>query len=793
MKKFLILFSFLFSCSISKNVAQNKNVDSMENELLTNLQRIKEDTIKIRLIIEFCRNISDSDFKKYQQYMSEVEKIFQSIEKNDEYKKTQNFLKIKINFLFNQAVAANIQKKFKVSEDFFRESLRISQEMNDSLLIINSCGGLMRSFFSQNSYDSSEFYGKKALPFTKNIFSNSSGLIYSRLGTIYFRKSDYFAAIEHFQKASEIFSKLNKQELMTESYINLGVSHHKLNNYEVAMGNYYKALELSEKFGFKNLIAQIYNNMSDVFLLQNDLDKAAQYLEKGLEICTELKNERGKAVALNNIGAIYKEKKHYQKALSYFFRSIEIRERENDEFGSSTGYLYVGEIYFLQGLYRQAIKYGTNALKIKEKISSKEGIANSYVLLGKSWSKLNNFSVAIKFLEKGFFISQQIGRKEIAQEAAQELSLALEKNNLFAKSLNFYKIYKQLNDTMFNSEIDRRIREVEANYNVQKQKNEIEKQNILLQTKEVELQYQKNLKYLFIAIVVLIAFLFVYVSLFYSKYKRNFKLVSVQKHNLEMANAEILHQKNEIERQRSELEKLNTTKDKFFSIIAHDLKNPFNAIIGFGEYLGENLRSLSYDEAEEILNLIIESGKKAFHLLENLLDWARSQQGIISYSPKMLNLNELIENNLELVEASARNKNISLEKNLNASENCFADEKMIDTVIRNLLTNAIKFTEKNGKILIATQNTHNLYTEILISDTGIGISQEDISKLFRIDVKNSEIGAGIKGKGTGLGLILCQEFVKQNGGIISVDSILGKGTTFRFALPQNVIVPLPEK
>ncbi len=222
-------------------------------------------------------------------------------------------------------------------------------------------------------------------------------------------------------------------------------------------------------------------------------------------------------------------------------------------------------------------------------------------------------------------------------------------------------------------------------------------------------------------------------------------------------------------------------KDKFLAIIAHDLKNPFNSMLGFTELLRKHVARYDKEKIEKISELLYFAAKNGFTLLENLLQWSRNQNGTIHFNPQNILLNTIIDRNLNLLRSNAEQKQINLLSSCSENISLFADENMLDTVIRNLLTNAIKFTQQNGVVYINV--THkSQFAEIEVIDNGIGISAEDMKKLFRIDENISKPGTGGE-KGTGLGLILCKEFVERNKGKISVESAVNQGSTFRFSIP----------
>jgi signal transduction histidine kinase/ligand-binding sensor domain-containing protein len=237
----------------------------------------------------------------------------------------------------------------------------------------------------------------------------------------------------------------------------------------------------------------------------------------------------------------------------------------------------------------------------------------------------------------------------------------------------------------------------------------------------------------------------------------------------------------------SELNELNASKDKFFSIIAHDLKNPFNTIIGFSEMLKEAVLSKNAETIYKYASMINSSSVQTFRLLENLLDWAGSQRGKISVTIEKINVSELTTEEIAMVDDMAGRKKIEIECLIPESLYIMTDKNLLRTILRNLITNAVKFTHKKGRITIKARDIKD-HLEISVSDNGIGMTKEIISKLFRIDSNLATRGTDNE-KGTGLGLVLCREFVGKLGGTIRAESEVGKGSTFMFTLPLDLKNP----
>jgi len=232
-----------------------------------------------------------------------------------------------------------------------------------------------------------------------------------------------------------------------------------------------------------------------------------------------------------------------------------------------------------------------------------------------------------------------------------------------------------------------------------------------------------------------------------------------------------------------ELVQLNAEKDKFFSIIAHDLRSPFNTIISFSELLQEQIGELNRDAIEKFAGQIKQSSVRAMDLLMNLMEWSRAQTGRMNYTPEVFNLSEMICSAFPLLNDMAKQKSICITLDVDSVDHVFADKEMIATVLRNLISNAIKFTSRGGNITISS-SVKDGQISVSVRDDGVGIPAGMISKLFRIDAGYSTPGTQNE-KGTGLGLILCKEFIEKNEGRIWVEREENKGSVFYFTLPMN--------
>jgi signal transduction histidine kinase len=253
---------------------------------------------------------------------------------------------------------------------------------------------------------------------------------------------------------------------------------------------------------------------------------------------------------------------------------------------------------------------------------------------------------------------------------------------------------------------------------------------------------------------------------------------------LKEANQQLEETNQQLQEVNQQLQKANASKDKFFSIIAHELRNPFTALIGLTEAIVEEIEFYSKDQIKDKINRLHTNSERVYALLTNLLTWSRLERGLIECKPETFSLADVTERSIRLFASNAGRKQTTLRNLVPHGTTAYAEPKMIDTIIRNLISNALKFIEPGGTIEVSIPRQDEEFVEIAVSDTGIGMSQQQIEKLFRIEQKTSKKGTAGE-EGTGLGLILCKELVEKNSGRIRVESEVGKGSQFMVSLPRR--------
>ncbi|HAN17527.1 MAG: hypothetical protein A2X13_02925 [Bacteroidetes bacterium GWC2_33_15] len=665
--------------------------------------------------------------------------------------------------------------KYEKAIEFYQKSIAIRKEINDKAGVAIIYKNIAEIYTRQADYKTANELYQKAIEISKEIEDKVNIASYNRsVGANYLLMDDYKKALVHYLISLKIVKELNNQEDIARLYNTIGNIYKSITSYDIALKYFVDALEIFKKSNNSAGISAMYNNIGIIYLNVRDYNKALEYFQESLDIEINLKDETRQSAAYNNIGTVYDELKNKSKALEYYNKSLELVKKYNNEEGISTAHNNIGLIYLDLGEFEKAFQYISKSLEINIKRNSNYDIANNYNNLAKLYMRQKKYTEAKKDLVKSIELSKQINAKDLLVEAYDFLHVIYSEQNNYQKALEYYKLYSEMNDSIFSKESSNRIAETKIKYETEnlESENELLKKNNELHLSE--LRRQKIIKNYWIAFSVLIlALAMVIFSRFSLKKKTNILLES-KNNQLKDANNKLL-------RSEKNLKELNATKDKFFSIIAHDLKNPFQALLGFSETLYNHHSELNKDEIKEYSKIIYESSQNLFNLLGNLLQWSKSQLGNIKYVPEKLSLPDVLDETTSLLLIAAEKKNIKIFNTIPDNFIVYADKHIVSTVLRNLISNAIKFTNPNGEIKISCQKRNN-EAIVSVSDNGKGIDADDIDKLYKIDHSYSTKGTANE-QGTGLGLILCKELIQQNNGKIWCESTPGKGSKFSFTLP----------
>jgi len=449
-------------------------------------------------------------------------------------------------------------------------------------------------------------------------------------------------------------------------------------------------------------------------------------------------------------------------------------EELNDQLGIATNYNNLGDCSLILKQYKEANNYFLKALKIAKREGDKDLMAVVYINLADVFEKWNDYDSAIGAAKMSLNLSREMGKLDYELDNLIFLARAYEAKGNNKIAVNYYKQHDKIKDRLFGADKDKKVQLFNA-------LNELEKTHFtiteLSNKNEIALlKYETEKKITYFLIISIVVFAFFLILVFHQQTakKKAYNL-------LEFRNYQISRMNNEIELKSDDLKRMNKTKDKFFSIIAHDLKNPFNSIKGFTELMIDN--NTEYDEEKRLkfLRIVRDSTNKTSNLLSNLLIWANSQSGNLTYTPQKIEMVRHVLDVVSLLEIQAIKKEIEIYNNIDHNLSVSADVNMLNTILRNLISNAIKFTKQKGEIKILSSVKNNM-VEICVKDNGVGMTAEDVENLFGIDVKNSNMGTANE-QGSGLGLILCKDFVEKHGGEIWVKSTINEGSEFIFTVP----------
>jgi signal transduction histidine kinase len=571
-----------------------------------------------------------------------------------------------------------------------------------------------------------------------------------------------------------------------------GIAQAQLQNAQIyySQGNYSKALESClialrdfQKQNREGNITDAYNLIGLIYSEQKKYPQAEIYLQKAYQLAKKNQDKVLYSI-INHLGILYASQKKYEQALEYYNQAIKRDRQVKDSLGLSITLNNIGEVYFSTKKYTEAHQTYREALKISELINDQEGVLYANANLARLYSKTGNLLEAEKLAKLSLQLAEKSKIELITKDIFLTLSEIYEQKQDYKQSLSFYKKYTQNKDSLLNKENLDKIAQLQTMYEFEQK----DMENKLLRKEKAESQSLINLQRIILASGAFILLLLGIFSILLYNANMNKKsanqLLETQKNEISKQ-AEALQLKNiEIEQSHQALEEINQVKDKLFSIIAHDIRGPLNSLQSFLRLVNDSKVDLSEAEIRYLINGISDKVSDTQTLLENLLNWAKKQMQGLELHPQALNLSELINENIQLLQPQAEKKNVMIKNLIDADLKALADADTLRVVLRNLISNAIKFTPENGQVSIEAKKNNENNITVAISDNGVGISSENQSKLFDFRTHYSTYGTANE-KGTGLGLLLTKDFVELNGGKIWIESQENLGSTFYFTLSQN--------
>lgn len=598
-----------------------------------------------------------------------------------------------------------------------------------------------------------------------------------------------------------------------------------------ALNQAHEVIAVSEKANYKVGIAQ-GKQLAGITLRQmgrHEEALRAQFV--ALRLFTELQDVNEQVYCLNNIGVIFKDLEQYAQALKYYEEALELRNKLESEKPITITLHAVGELYRLIGNSIQAEAYIKEALELNTKINDEKGKAVNYGTLSNIYYDLNEADRAYIFANKAYqynlenadsigliYSSKQLAQVYLLQNKLDEsLKMAMQAERLnealgrevlkldikellvdiysargeLAEAIELQRDLSNMKLRQQDQRLQRQLLNLDMNYRLERREQQI---NLLEESRS---EQQKLVFVLLSSLVMVLVLAGVAMSL-YRKARRvnrslaeKNKLVEDLNESLHQQTEEIATQRDDLAEKTKLLEETNSSKNRFFSIISHDVKGPLNSIKAITSMLDKHIEALSKEDISRFGRELNDTTIHLYKLLENLLLWSQAEAGAMVLEKKLLSLNQLAHDVVGVLAPTARQKGIDLENTIAEGLHAIGDENTVATVLRNLVNNAIKFTPRQGSVTVGAELNEQKEAVLFVTDTGLGMNQQQMDNLFQLEKKSSTKGTEDE-KGTGMGLLISQDFVQMNNGKIWVESKEGKGSTFYFTLPNAQFTDSPQ-
>lgn len=628
------------------------------------------------------------------------------------------------------------------------DSLNVVMQKLDDSSYVKYLNGICWDYRSKNPEAAIE-YGKLALnKIEDSKLTRFYPTTYNYIGVIFGNLGKLDSAVFYYTKAIKVAKELGDSIQIAYSLNNIGDYYFKNALYSIALENIYNAYQIFEKKGDSRGVGYTLNDIGEIYMRQEDFDKALEFFIKSGDIRLARNDARGYAKSLLNQAQIYTNKEEYERALEIYQKAREYSAKAKYIKGESWVLAGESKIYSNQGLFGKALESRFKALEIDLEIGNKYGEIINYNSIGEVYLMLGNLLDAKNYLLKASEESEKTGHRDqlmVSYDLLRKLSL---KKGDHLDAYNYLEKYSQIKNEIFSRESANKIGDLQAAFLTERK----ERENEVLRN-SIEIQRQTR-NYLILITLLISGLVLLYLSKFRAEKQAN-----------------------------RELSDLNAQKDKMFSVIGHDLKNPAGSISNFLEALYTDYDTMPDGDKKEFIEYAYKSSNRLTKLLLELLEWGNLSRGLTKISLSEIRLNKLVLEVIELHNPLAQKKNIRL-----LGKNCdfiiYSDKNMLKTVLRNFISNSIKFTPEGGEIIISCTETEKSFY-ISTKDTGRGIDDDKLENLFKWGQTTTTPGTNNE-QGTGLGLPIANEFVQKCGGKIIVRTSKGKGSEFIISLPKHV-------
>jgi signal transduction histidine kinase/uncharacterized protein HemY len=658
---------------------------------------------------------------------------------------------------------------------FFNTCCDISRSSGNNELISSSLNGMGIYYTSREMYDSALLFFDRSIAYApEEGLTSQLAMNYLGKGFIYRQLQQTERAVEYYNLALDLLDTTSQQGLLLEAYKEVGEFYLSAADIVNARETLFSALRIAESLSSEGRIAYLCYRLGYIHIRLGEQARALEYLNRSQQILLDHGEKNMLSEVYGNMGDVYFNMNRFDDALTYYDKGYLLRlEIGNDE--RITDFINrLGKAYALGGNHDKALEYYLESLDISEQHKDLKVLARTSLNIAGLYALKKRYSNALFYLQNALSRAEEISDAELIRDCHLEYSKIRSAQGYFEQALEHYRRYAEQKEDLIRHEKDVSLGNLNLNYQVLLKEQEIKQLEVVNVQNELAIQKQINLRNYFIFSTLLAILVVASMTVAFLINRRSNRLLKSKNAELEEANKKLVAF-------GEEMKKLNYTKDRLLSIISHDLRSPFNALIGFSDLLIKESHRFDEKQLMTFYKSINETSKKSFELLQNLLDWTRLQTSEIPFHPEEIIVAEMVIDSMELLHSMAENKEITLNLDVDPELRVTVDRKMFETVMRNLISNAIKYTPKGGKVTIGAKKKDS-GTEVVVSDTGVGMSAEQIDTLFSVYEKVSTPGTNNE-QGSGFGLVICREFVRKMGGELLVTSDPGEGSTFAILLP----------
>jgi len=684
-----------------------------------------------------CSEVYSISFDSDKAITSETQDQETERERNQEYVLELN----------NKAADLIAEGNLGDAKTIINDALSVSYVIDDDEGKAFAYSNLGNYFFSMGMADS--VIAALNEPYTQLQHTSRAVNIGNLIATAHRENASFSDALQIYQEVLEKARAEENQSMQAAIKQNIAGVYESLGDYPAAIDHYLESLSLAEQLGDSQTRAVVLENLGTLNLSEGNYELAETYIKQALEINLDIGNPRYITGNYINLGILYKSTERFDEALESYQKSLELGNQMGNIVTKLQSYYNIGILYNEMGNYEKALEYFQESLEMSRQNNIRIGYFYNYSGMGDTYLSLENYSEAIRYFEDALEIAESLSQVEFIKNILNKLSLANESGGDTAAALNYLKRYNSITDSIATTEREEALARQETLLNLR-----TERQNRELAEQALASQRNALIRSLILLFVVALALVGLFI--FYQKKNR---------------------MNRQLRERTVELQKVNTEKDKLLSILAHDLRNPLSGLQGVVYLIQEGV--LNNKDMDLMLKEVDHRLQHGITILSNYLQWAQNQKDGIETNMEPVNVREVVEECLTGFKHSSQKKGVTIEIEIPGNLTMLADNNMMQVILRNLISNSIKYVDENGVVTITAVEESNR-VKLSVSDNGVGIPELKKGDIFK---SFSYTRIGTRGEtGTGLGLSICKDFTEKQGGNISFVSESGEGTTFTIEL-----------